>query len=315
MQRHPGMRNPLPSPTLALKTRALMFHGTHTALVTPFRNDRIDEAAYASLIEAQIAGGITGIVPVGTTGESPTLDHAEHLRVIELAVEAAKGRCKVIAGTGSNSTREAIDLTVESEKLGADASLHVAPYYNRPTQEGLYRHFRAIAEKTRLPIILYSIPGRCGVEIGVETCVRLAKDCPNIVAIKEAGGTVERVSALRGALPDAFEILSGDDSLTLPFMSAGAVGVISVASNIIPKEVGALVSAALAGRYDEARRLHLQYYELFKNLFIESNPAPIKQALAWQGRMTNEVRLPLCEMFAANQDKLRATLKKLNLLP
>ena len=291
-----------------------MFHGTYTALVTPFRNDRVDESAFATLIEAQIAGGITGIVPVGTTGESPTLDHAEHLRVIELGVQNAKGRCKVIAGTGSNSTREAIDLTVESERLGADASLHVAPYYNRPTQEGLYRHFRAIAEKTRLPVILYSIPGRCGVEIAVETCARLAKVCPNIVAIKEAGGSVERVSALRAALPEAFEILSGDDSLTLPFISAGAVGVISVASNIIPREVGALVSAALAGRFEEARRLHFRYYDLFKNIFLESNPAPIKQALAWQARMTNEVRLPLCEMAAANQDRLRATLKHLNLL-
>ena len=291
-----------------------MFHGTHTALVTPFRNDRFDEAAFNDLIAAQVSAGITGIVPVGTTGESPTLDHDEHLRVIEVAVKAANRRCKVIAGTGSNSTREAIDLTVESEKLGVDASLHVAPYYNRPTQEGLYRHFRAIAERTKLPIILYSIPGRCGVEIAVETCARLAKDCPNIVAIKEAGGSVERVSALRAGLPETFEILSGDDSLTLPFISAGAVGVISVASNIIPKEVGALVTAALAGRHDEARRLHFHHYDLFKNLFIESNPGPIKQALAWQGRMTNEVRLPLCEMTAANQDKLRATLKKLNLL-
>ena len=305
----------MPSPFTARKTRALMFQGTHTALVTPFRNDRVDEAAFANLIEAQIAGGITGIVPVGTTGESPTLDHAEHLRVIELGVRNAKGRCKVIAGTGSNSTREAVEMTAESEKLGADAALLVAPYYNRPTQEGLYRHFRAIAEKTKLPLILYSIPGRCGVEIGVETCARLAEDCANVVAIKEAGGTVERVSALRAALPEKFEILSGDDSLTLAFMSAGAVGVISVASNIIPKEVGALVAAALAGRYGEARRLHFRLYDLFRNIFIESNPAPIKQALAWQGRMTAEVRLPLCEMAAANQDKLRATLKSLNLLP
>ena len=291
-----------------------MFAGTHTALVTPFRNDRFDEAAFTSLIEAQIAGKITGIVPVGTTGESPTLDHDEHLRVIEFAVQTVKGRVKVIAGTGSNSTREAIDLTVESERLGADAALLVAPYYNRPTQEGLYRHFRAIAENTELPIILYSIPGRCGVEIAVETCVRLAQDCANIVAIKEAGGTVERVSALRAVLPDAFEILSGDDSLTLPFISAGACGVISVASNIIPAEVGALVAAANAGRFDEARRLHFHWYSLFKDIFIESNPAPMKQALAWQGRMTAEVRLPLCELAASSQDKLRATLKNLKLI-
>ena len=312
--RRAAERIPLPSPRLALKHRALMFEGTHTALVTPFRNDRVDEAAFASLIEAQVAGGIAGIVPVGTTGESPTLDHGEHLRVIELAVRNAKGRCKVIAGAGSNSTLEAMDLTAESERLGADATLHVAPYYNRPTQEGLFRHFRAIAGRAKLPVILYSIPGRCAVEIAVETCARLAKECANIVAIKEAGGSVERVSALRAALPEGFEILSGDDSLTLPFISAGAVGIISVASNIIPKEVGALTAAALGGRFDEARRLHFQYYGLFKNLFIESNPAPIKQALAWQGRMTNEVRLPLCELSAASQDKLRATLKALNLL-
>lgn len=292
-----------------------MFHGTHTALVTPFRNDRVDEAAFIALIEAQVAAGITGIVPVGTTGESPTLDHAEHRRVIEVAVKTAKGRCKVIAGTGSNCTREAIEMTVGSEKLGADAALLVAPYYNRPTQEGLYRHFRAVAEKTKLPLILYSIPGRCGVEIEVETCARLAKDCANIVAIKEAGGSVERVSALRAVLPAAFEILSGDDSLTVPFMSVGAVGVISVASNMIPAEVGALVAAALAGHWDEARRQHFHLYELFKNLFIESNPAPIKQALAWKGHMTTEVRLPLCELAASSQDKLRATLKKLSLLP
>jgi 4-hydroxy-tetrahydrodipicolinate synthase len=291
-----------------------MFAGTHTALVTPFREDRFDEAAFTNLIEAQIAGGITGIVPVGTTGESPTLDHDEHLRVIELAVQTAKKRALVIAGTGSNSTREAIDMTVASERLGADAALLVAPYYNRPTQEGLYRHFRAIAEKTKLPIVLYSIPGRCGVEIGVETCARLAKDCANVVAIKEAGGTVERVSMLRAALPEKFEILSGDDSLTLPFISAGAVGVISVASNIIPAEVGALVAAANAGRFDEAKRLHFHWYSLFKDIFIESNPAPIKQALTWQGRMTAEVRLPLCELAASSQDRLRATLKNLGLL-
>jgi len=291
-----------------------MFAGTHTALVTPFREDRFDETAFTNLIEAQIAGGITGIVPVGTTGESPTLDHDEHLRVIELAVQTAKKRALVIAGTGSNSTREAIELTVASERLGADGALLVAPYYNRPTQEGLYRHFRAIAEKTKLPIVLYSIPGRCGVEIGIETCERLAKDCANVVAIKEAGGTVERVSMLRAALPEKFEILSGDDSLTLPFISAGAVGVISVASNIIPAQVGALVAAANAGRFDEAKRLHFHWYSLFKDIFIESNPAPIKQALAWQGRMTAEVRLPLCELSAGSQDRLRATLKNLGLL-
>lgn len=290
-----------------------MFAGTFTALVTPFQNDHLDEAAFQRLVEEQIEAGITGIVPVGTTGESPTLDHAEHARVIELAVKAARGRCKVIAGTGSNSTTEAISLTVEAEKLGADAALLVAPYYNKPSQEGVYRHYRKIAEATKLPLILYSIPGRCGIEIGIETVVRLAKDCPNIVAIKEAGGTVERVSALRAALPESFQILSGDDSLTLPFMAVGGVGVISVASNLIPKEVGALVQHALAGRYEEAQRLHARLYPLFKDLFIEPNPVPIKAALALAGKMQPNVRLPLCEMSAANHEKLVATLRKLQL--
>jgi 4-hydroxy-tetrahydrodipicolinate synthase len=291
-----------------------MFAGTFTALVTPFRNDQLDEAAFLALVEAQVAGGVTGVVPVGTTGESPTLTHQEHLRVFELAVQGAKGRVKVMAGTGSNSTREAIEYTKEAEKIGADAALIVAPYYNKPTQEGIYRHFRAIAAETKLPIMLYSIPGRCGVEIAVETVARLAADCPNIVSIKEAGGKVERVTALRAALPKSFEILSGDDGLTLPFVKEGAVGVVSVASNIVPADVSALVNACNAGNWDEAQRLHDHYSELFTNLFVESNPAPIKQALAWQGRMTADVRLPLVELQPASQDKLRGTLKKLGLI-
>ena len=291
-----------------------MFQGTYTALVTRFQNDRVDEAAFTQLIEAQIAGGVTGLGPVGTTGESPTLDHDEHMRVIALAVEAAGGRTKVIAGTGSNSTREAVEMTVEAEKLGADAALLVAPYYNKPSQEGLYRHFAKIAEATKLPLILYSIPGRCGVEIGIETTARLAQACPNIVAMKEAGGSVERVSALRAVLPAKFDILSGDDSLTLPFMAAGAVGVISVASNIIPAKVAALVNAALAGDAAKARALHFQLYGLFKDLFIEPNPVPVKYALSLQGRMAPDVRLPLCEMSDASKAKLTATLRKLSLV-
>ncbi len=290
-----------------------MFQGTHTALVTPFDGDGIDEPAFERLIEAQIAAGITGIVPVGTTGESPTLDPTEHLRVIELAVKIARGRCQVIAGTGANATSEAVALTVEAEKLGADAALIVAPYYNKPTAEGVFRHYQKIAAATKLPIILYSIPGRCGIEIAVETCVRLAAETKNVVAIKEAGGTVERVSALRAALPAEFEILSGDDSLTLPFIAAGAVGVISVASNLVPARVCDLVRAALAGDFAEARRLHLQLYPLFKDLFIESNPAPVKYALARAGQMKPDVRLPLCELSAASAAKLSATLRLLDL--
>jgi len=291
-----------------------MFAGTHTALVTPFQNDRVDEASFGRLIEEQIAGGITGIVPVGTTGESPTLDHAEHMRVIELGVKFAQGRALVIGGTGSNSTREAVLMTVEAEKLGCDAALLVAPYYNKPSQEGLYRHFARIAEATKLPIVLYSIPGRCGVEIGVETTLRLAQDFPNVVAIKEAGGSVERVSQLRAALPAAFEILSGDDSLTLPFISAGACGVISVASNVIPQQVGDLVKAALAGDFEEARRLHFHWYPLFKDLFIEPNPVPAKHTLALRGKISRDVRLPLCEMAPATAAKLEVTLRSLQLI-
>jgi len=291
-----------------------MFEGTHTALVTPFRDDRFDVEAFRALIEFQIAEGISGIVPVGTTGESPTLTHEEHSEVIRTAVQAAAGRCKVIAGTGSNSTAEAISLTAEAAKIGADAVLLVAPYYNRPSQEGLYLHFRAIAEAVDIPIILYSIPGRCGVEIGIETVARLAADCPNIVAIKEAGGNVERVSQLRAALPESFEILSGDDSLTLPFMSVGAVGVISVASNIIPREVSHLVGAWQAGKHEAAAKLHAKWYPFFKSLFIETNPVPIKAALAFQDKMSADVRLPLAPLSETNAAGLRAVLREYHLI-
>jgi 4-hydroxy-tetrahydrodipicolinate synthase len=283
-----------------------MFEGAHTALVTPFRDDKFDVEAFRALIEFQIAEGIAGIIPVGTTGESPTLSYEEHNDVIRTAVETAAGRCKVIAGTGSNATSEAIALTVEAEKIGADAALLVAPYYNKPTPEGLYRHFRAIAESVKIPIMLYSIPGRCGVEIDVPTIVRLAADCPNIASIKEAGGSVERVSQLRAALPDSFEIISGDDSLTLPFLSAGAVGVISVASNIIPREVVHLVGAWLAGKPEGAAKLHRKWYPFFKAIFVESNPVPAKAILAWQGKMTPDVRLPLVPLSEANVPGLRA---------
>jgi len=289
----------------------MSFAGTHTALVTPFRGGKFDPDAFRSLIEDQIAGGVTGIVPVGTTGESPTLDYNEHSEVIRAAVEAAAGRCAVIAGTGSNSTSEAIALTVEASGLGADAALLVAPYYNKPSQEGLYRHFRAVAESVKIPLVLYSIPGRCGVEIGVETVARLAKDCPNIRTIKEAGGSVERVSQLRAALHPDFEILSGDDSLTLPFLSVGAVGVISVASNLFPAEVSEMVRLWLEGDPSGALGLHKRFYPLFKDLFIEPNPVPAKYGLSLRGKMSAEVRLPLCEMSEPNAAQLRKTLEAL----
>lgn len=286
----------------------MTFAGAHTALVTPFRDGQFDESAFRRLIQDQLQGGVAGIVPVGTTGESPTLDHEEHLKVIETAVHAAEKRCLVIAGTGSNSTTEAVDLTVAAEKLGADAALLVAPYYNKPSQEGLCRHFSAIAEAVKIPLVLYSIPGRCGIEIGVETVARLARDHSNVVAIKEAGGSVERVNQLRGALPDTFEILSGDDSLTLPFMSVGAVGVVSVASNIIPAEVSALVRNYLDGNHGAALKIHRKYYPLFKDLFLEPNPVPVKFALARLGKAAAEVRLPLCEMSSANAMRVGETL-------
>jgi 4-hydroxy-tetrahydrodipicolinate synthase len=292
----------------------MSFAGTHTALVTPFRDGAFDREAFESLIESQISGGVEGIVPVGTTGESPTLSHEEHSEVIETAIGCAKGRCRVIAGTGSNSTAEAISLTRAAERLGADAALLVAPYYNKPSQEGVYRHYRAIAGAVGLPIILYSIPGRCGIEIAAETVARLATDCTNIVGIKEAGGSVERVSQLQQALPAEFEILSGDDSLTLPFLSAGGVGVISVASNLLPGQISALVRAWREGRVDEAVEAHRLHYRLFKDLFIEPNPVPIKYALSLKNAMSAEVRLPLCEMSAANKEKLRATLTALEIV-
>jgi len=291
----------------------MTFAGAHTALVTPFRNDQFDTHAFRQLIEEQIAGGISGIIPVGTTGESPTLDHEEHLEVIRVAIETANKRCLVIAGTGSNSTAEAISLTQAAEKAGADAALLVAPYYNKPSQEGLYRHFKAIATAVKIPLVLYSIPGRCGIEIGVETTARLAKEFQNIVAIKEAGGSVERVNQLRQALPASFQILSGDDSLTLPFLSVGAVGVISVAANIIPAEVSRMVRHHLDGESAKALEIHQHYYSLFKDLFIEPNPVPVKFALARLGKMSSEVRLPLCEMTPASVQRLSETLDSFGL--
>jgi 4-hydroxy-tetrahydrodipicolinate synthase len=287
---------------------SLSFAGAHTALVTPFKDGVLDESAIEALIETQIQGGISGIVPVGTTGESPTLSHEEHRRVIEIAVKAAAKRILVIAGTGSNATSEAVELTVEAEKLGADAALLVAPYYNKPSAEGLYRHFKKVAEAVSIPIVRYSIPGRCGIEIPVSVVVRLTADCSNVLAIKEAGGSVERVNQLRAALPDSFQILSGDDSLTLPFMAAGAVGVISVASNIIPAEVEGLVRSFLKGDLAKAQEIQTRYYPLFRDLFIEPNPVPIKAALAAKGICKDDVRLPLCEMTKSNKDLLLKTL-------
>ena len=286
-----------------------MFTGTYTAIVTPFKQGKIDEAALKRLVEAQVRAGVDGIVPVGTTGESPTVDYDEHIHIIELSVKFARGRIKVLAGTGGNSTSEAIHLTERAERAGVDGSLQVAPYYNKPTQEGLFQHFRKVARDTRLPIVLYSIPGRCGIEIGVDTVKRLARECKNIIGVKEAGGNADRVSQLRAALRPRFEILSGDDSLTLPFMAVGAQGVVSVASNVIPREVVHLVEAFRRGKPDLALKLHTRFYPLFKDLFIETNPAPVKAALAMMGLIEEELRLPLVPISAASKARLKATLR------
>jgi 4-hydroxy-tetrahydrodipicolinate synthase len=284
-----------------------MFKGTFTALVTPFRGEGLDLGALEKLLDGQFAGGVTGVVAIGTTGESPTLSHDERETIIRKCVELSKGHCSVLAGTGSYSTRDAIEATKRAEQLGVDGALVVSPY-NKPSQEGLFRHFKAIADSTSLPIMLYNIPGRCGVDINADTVVRLAESCRNIVSIKEASGSVERVSELRARLPAAFTILSGDDSLTLPFMAVGASGVVSVASNLIPSEICALVAAFQKGDAATAERMHRRLSPLMKDLFLEPNPVPVKTALEWRGLMSAACRLPLCEMTEANRARLRQTL-------
>jgi 4-hydroxy-tetrahydrodipicolinate synthase len=290
-----------------------MFKGTYTAMVTPFRNGQVDVKAFEALIERQVSAGIEGIVPVGTTGESPTLNMQEHVRVIELAVQFAKKRTQVVAGTGSNSTAEAIELSLGAQRAKADALLLVAPYYNKPSPEGMFQHFRAIARAVELPIMLYSVPGRCGVEITVETVGRLAKECPTIRSIKEAGGKAERVDAIRQVVPSDFEILSGDDGMTVEFMKRGALGVVSVASNLIPAEVKSLVDAAGRKDWTKAEELDRKYASVFRDLFIESNPGPVKAAMAARGWLADELRLPLVPITEASRQKLFATLKEAGL--
>ncbi|MEN8694410.1 MAG: 4-hydroxy-tetrahydrodipicolinate synthase [Akkermansiaceae bacterium] len=292
-----------------------MFAGTFTALITPFRDGRVDHEAFKALIDRQVAAGITGVVPVGTTGESPTLTTEEHLEVIKAAVEYAAGRVKVVAGSGANATAEAIHLTQAAEAAGADASLQVCPYYNKPSQEGLYQHYKAVSENTGLPLMLYSIPGRSVIEISIDTVARLANDCKNIVANKEAGGSVDRVNQLVQAVPEDFQILSGDDPLTLPFMSCGAVGLVSVASNLIPEVMANLVKLCLDGEFVEAREIQKRYYPLLSGLMgLDTNPVPIKSAVALQGHCSDEIRLPLVNLTAEKTEKLTAMLKTYSLL-
>lgn len=286
--------------------------GTITALVTPFREGHVDYADLRKLVAHQIKGGIDGLVPVGTTGESPTLDYDEHLEVIRAVIAAAAGRVPVIAGTGSNSTVEAVHLTKLSHEAGADAMLVVAPYYNKPSQEGLFRHFCTIADTTDRPIILYSIPGRCGIEISVSVVERLRSKFPHVRWIKEAGGSVDRVDQLKQAMGKDITVLSGDDSLTLPFMAVGAEGVISVASNLLAREISQMVRLALAEDFAAARKIHRRLYPVFKSLFIEPNPVPIKVALARAGIIGSaEVRSPLCDMTEANSKVLLKSLAAL----
>lgn len=295
--------------------QAATFSGVFTALITPFSDGKVDYATLHNLVEKQIKDGVTGIVPVGTTGESPTLDTEEHIAVIRHVVTSARGRVKVIAGTGANCTREAIHLTREADLAGADGFLQVAPYYNKPSQEGLYRHFSAVAEVTAKPVILYSIPGRCGIEIAVATVKRLGEQFPHVRTIKEAGGTVSRVNDLMAACGDWLTVLSGDDGLTVPFMAAGATGVVSVASNLIPADVVRLVDLANQGDFAAARKEHARLYRLFTDLFIEGNPVTIKEAMLLVGQIPSaEVRLPLCTISEGNRTILKATLKATGLL-
>lgn len=285
--------------------------GVFTALITPFNRGAVDFGKLKEIVEMQIAAGIDGLVPVGTTGESPTLSVEEHMQVIQTVIDTAKKRCLVIAGTGANSTAEAIELTEAAKRAGADATLQVTPYYNKPTQEGLYRHFSIIAEKGGLPVVLYNVPGRSGVAIGIDTIARLSKN-PNIIAVKEAGGSVERVSAILDECD--ITVLSGDDSLTIPMMSVGATGIISVASNVIPAEIKKMVDAFAKGNAAEAMALHKKYYRFMKDLFIETNPIPVKAAMAYKGMIQGEYRLPLCPMSEKNADVLKDTMKKAGIL-
>ncbi len=287
--------------------------GTITALVTPFAQGKVAYDDLRKLVEFQIKGGVDGLVPVGTTGESPTLSHEEHLDVISAVIAAARGRVPVIAGTGSNSTHEAVELTRLSHEAGADAMLVVAPYYNKPSQEGLFRHFCAVAEATDRPIVLYSIPGRCGIEIGVPVVERLRAKYSHVRYMKEAGGSVDRVDLLKQALGRDLVVLSGDDSLTLPFMAVGAEGVISVASNLLPKAVSKLVRLARADEFAQATKVHRQLYPVFKALFVEPNPVPVKHAMVDAGLISSaEVRAPLCELSDAGRKVLTAALAGLS---
>lgn len=291
-----------------------MFEGSCVALVTPFKDGAIDDRKLAELVEFQIAGGTAAIVPCGTTGESATLSHKEHNEVVEKVIAFARKRVRVIAGTGSNSTREAIELTRHAKAAGADGALLITPYYNKPTQRGLVDHFRAIARAVDLPQILYNVPGRTGVNMLPSTIIELARSEKNIVGVKEATGNIDQSTEIAEALGDDFTILSGDDSLTLPLLAVGARGVISVLANLVPKDVAALCAAWKKGDVAEARRLHLKMYPLARALFVETNPIPVKTAMGWLELCSAEMRLPLVPPEKANAEKLEAALRAYGLI-
>ncbi len=290
-----------------------MFKGSIVAIVTPFKNNKVDEKALGNLIEWHIKQGTNAIVPCGTTGESATLDYEEHHRVIKFTVEVVNKRVPVIAGTGANATDETIMITKEAKKSGADAALVVAPYYNKPTQEGLYRHYKAVAEAVKIPLILYNVPGRTAVNILPSTVARLA-EIKNIVAIKEATGDMKQASEIIRLCGNRITVLSGDDFTTLPLMALGGKGTISVSANVAPKLVSQMCSLWLQGKFDAARKIHYQLEPLNAAMFIETNPIPVKTALVLMGKIQEEFRLPLCEMAPANREKLKAVLKAMKLI-
>ena len=291
-----------------------MFEGSCVALVTPFKDGLVDDKKLAELVEFQIAGGTAAIVPCGTTGESATLSHKEHNEVVEKVISFARKRVKVIAGTGSNSTREAIELTRHAQAAGADGALLITPYYNRPTQRGLVEHFRAIARAVDLPLGRYNVPSRTGVNMLPPAIIELARSEKNIVGVKEASGSVDQTTEIIEALPETFTVLSGDDSLTLPLMAVGARGVISVLANLIPKDVAALCAAWKKGDAAEARRLHLKMYPLARAMFTETNPIPVKTAMGWLELCSAEMRLPLVAMEKANAEKVETALRAYGLI-
>lgn len=290
------------------------FQGSFVAMVTPFRNGKVDEAKLRELVDFHVANGTDGLIPCGTTGESPSLNHDEHRRVVEIVVEAARGRIRVVAGTGSNSTAEAIDLTKHAERAGAAGALVVNPYYNKPTQEGLYRHFRAVAESVAIPVLVYNIQSRTAVNVETDTLARLVRDVRNIVGVKEASGSLDQMSQVIAACGPDFSVLSGDDNITLPLLAIGGSGVVSVIANIVPRETADLVHAALDGDWKRARDLHYRLFPLARAAFLETNPIPIKEAMAMAGMIEPEFRLPMCRMSDANREKLRAILKSYSLV-